>query len=87
MRSKAVINVVGRVIEFARYTLLATLASSSRASFPMKKNGKNRILPIALYFSALSRANFVLGILLGNRHFTRHFTRHKTRQSAFIPGN
>ena len=37
--------------------------------------GRTRILPNALYFSAFSRANFVLGILIGNRH--------KTQQSEF----
>ena len=56
--------------------------------------GRTGILPCPLFLGILAREfcillsiklgiGIVLGILLGNRHFTRH----KTWQSAFVPGN
>ena len=53
------------------------LVAASQQSLP----GRTRISPIAYYFS---RANFyciflLLGIKLGNSHFTCHKTRHFTR--------
>ena len=58
--------------------------------------GRTRILSTALYFLAFSRARYFswqlcillgIGILLGIKLGNWHFTRHKTLQSAFSPGN